>query len=112
MSGETTDEMRKAELEERGMERKKELQPALLVLKRDTSKAVIMTQKECNYFSRMPDGSECLLIVMGDNLIDHRYKYFIGLNWCLSLSGLTVNIQALSLMCQKCLHPVILPGRM
>lgn len=46
----------------------------LLLFKRDTFKAVIMTQKECNYFPGAPGGSECLLIVIGDNLMDHRYK--------------------------------------
>lgn len=70
----------------------KEQEEAVLVFERDTFKAVIMTQKECNYFPRMPEASDYLLIVMGDNLIEHRCKCE-GLNWYLNISGLSERIQ-------------------
>lgn len=90
-------EMREAGLEERGTgRRRKEKELALLVFKRDTFKAVIMTQRECNYFPRMPEGSECLLIVMGGNLIDHRCRKCMGLNWRLNVSSLSEHIPAFS----------------
>lgn len=54
-----------------------------------------MMQKECNYFPRVPEGGESLLIVMGDNLIDHRCKWRMRLNWCLNVSGLSEHILAL-----------------
>ncbi len=114
VSRETTDERweRQSLGRERNWKTEEEEELALLVLERGTFKAVIMTQKECNYFPRMPEGSECLLIVMGDNLIDARCKLCRGLNWCLSVSSLSERIQTLSWTCRQCLHPLIPPGMM
>lgn len=55
-------------------ETEKDAQIPLLLFKRETFKAVIMTWEECNYFPSVPRGEECLQIVIGDNLMDCSCK--------------------------------------